>query len=69
MAFLGSQSTSQGSIESAIEVIHETGAIHDTQLLANSYIDQGLQQLEKLPATPQRELLRAWAMYLLARKH
>ncbi|HKP53513.1 MAG TPA: polyprenyl synthetase family protein [Chloroflexia bacterium] len=66
---LGAQNTSQGFIEMAIKVIHDTGAIYDTQSLANSYIEQGLQQLEKLPATPQRELLRAWALYLLARKH
>lgn len=68
-AVLGGTWTSTAAIEFAIKTIRDTGAISDAETLANSYISQALKYLSTLPPTQNRDLLRAWAVYLLARKY
>jgi geranylgeranyl diphosphate synthase type I len=66
---LGHSHATTAQVNAAVEVIRDTGAFHEAEGLANSYINQGLEQLSKLPASKERDLLRTWALYLLARKH
>jgi geranylgeranyl diphosphate synthase type I len=66
---LGNQSATASQIESAVAVLRETGAMQQTATLAQTYIDEALQQLESLPASEHRDLLRAWATFLLSRHH
>lgn len=66
---LGNRGATQEQIGAAIQIARATGALQDGEVLANSYINQALQHLALLPTTSASELLRAWALYVLARRH
>ncbi len=66
---LGNPLASRSDVRKATEILHGTGAINASEELANSYIDQGLKELDKLPPSVARNLLADWAIYLLARKY
>jgi geranylgeranyl diphosphate synthase, type I len=69
LAALGNRSATPTQVADAVGAIQAAGALEDTTRLANSYIDTALRWLESLPASVQRDLLRDWAHYLLARTY
>jgi geranylgeranyl diphosphate synthase type I len=66
---LGNRSARQEEIAEAIGIVRATGALGDGEILANSYISQALRHLDKLPPSASRDLLRVWAIYVLARRY
>jgi geranylgeranyl diphosphate synthase type I len=66
---LGNAEATPSQVETAVEVLRATGALQNTAELAQTFIDQALALLNTLPPSNQRELLRAWAVYLLARQY
>jgi geranylgeranyl diphosphate synthase type I len=68
-SILGNRTARQEQIAEAIDIVTATGALRDGELLANSYIDQALGHLGLLPPSASRDMLRAWALYVLARRY
>jgi geranylgeranyl diphosphate synthase, type I len=66
---LGNRSATPTQVADAVGAIQAAGALEATANLANSYIDTAVRSLDLLPASAQRDLLRAWALYLLARTY
>jgi geranylgeranyl diphosphate synthase type I len=66
---LGNSEATPSQIDTAVEVLRATGALQNTAELAQTFIEQALALLDALPPSNQRELLRAWAVYLLARQY
>jgi geranylgeranyl diphosphate synthase type I len=69
LSTLGNPSASPAEIAATMKIIEGTGAIEEVSDLANSHISQAQAILGDLPPSPQRQLLEAWANYLLARRH
>jgi geranylgeranyl diphosphate synthase type I len=67
-AALGNPGATGTQVEAAVEVLRECGALQRTAVLARSYIDEALSLLDSVPPSEQRDLLRAWALYLVARQ-
>jgi geranylgeranyl diphosphate synthase type I len=65
----GNRAATQEQIERAISAVKELGAIEQTRSLAEDLISQAAYILSDLPDTPQRQLLKAWAGFLLAREY
>jgi geranylgeranyl diphosphate synthase type I len=68
-AVLRNEQATPGEIAKAIEVIRATGALDDAAALAEQYVQDAISIIDELPPTKQRELLRAWANFLLSRDH
>ncbi len=68
LSTLGKAEASPGEIERVLEIFFSTGACDDVAALARDYVDQALGLLGPLPASEYKELLRAWALFLLARE-
>ena len=69
LSALGNQAATGDEIAGALEVLRSTHALQDGAALAEQYINQAITLLETLPRSEQREWLRAWAFYLLAREY
>jgi geranylgeranyl diphosphate synthase, type I len=69
LSALGNRAATSVHIASAVETMMRVGALEETTRLANGYIDEAIAYLDSVPPSRQRELLRDWALYLLARTH
>jgi geranylgeranyl diphosphate synthase type I len=68
LATLGKGDASPAEVEQALAILGSTGACDEVAALAHGYVEQALSILESLPASDYRELLRSWALFLLARE-
>lgn len=64
---LGNLSASDEEIKRVIAILKKRGGIEQTAHRAQFHIRAALESLDKLPNTRYRELLRAWAEYLVSR--
>jgi geranylgeranyl diphosphate synthase, type I len=69
LSALGNRAATPEQVGSAVDAITRVGALEETTRLANGYIDEALGYLNSVPPSTQRELLRDWALFLLARTH
>ncbi len=69
LSVLGKSDASNADVERAIGILNTSGACDDVAALARGYVEQALSLLESLPPNEHRELLRSWALFLLAREH
>lgn len=69
LSVLGKAGASTTEIASVMDILHSTRAIEGVTSLANAYVERALSLLEELPSSPHRDLLRSWALFLMARTH
>lgn len=69
LSALGNHGADGSMIAEALSAIHSSGAADEVRELANSYISQADAILIELPPSEYRDLLAAWAAFLLARTH
>jgi len=65
---LGNRDASDRDIEDAIQVLIEVGAVDYARQLAGQHIDQAMERLEAVPSSGYKELLRAWADFMVRRR-
>lgn len=69
LSVLGNEGATPLEIAGALVIIKECGALQAVGELANEYISQALQLLEKLPESEYKHYLRSWASFMLTRKY
>ncbi|HEX8598713.1 MAG TPA: polyprenyl synthetase family protein [Chloroflexia bacterium] len=68
LATLGKTDALPSEVEQVLAILNSTGACDEVAALARGYVDQALTLLDSVPASEYRELLRSWALFLLARE-
>ncbi|MDQ5823322.1 MAG: polyprenyl synthetase family protein [Chloroflexota bacterium] len=68
LATLGKSDASPAEVEQVLAILHSTGACEEVAALARGFVNQALTLLESVPPNEYRELLRSWALFLLARE-
>lgn len=68
LSMLGKSDASPAEVEQVLAILHSTGACSEVAELARGYVDQALTLLDSVPPNEYRELLRSWALFLLARE-
>jgi geranylgeranyl diphosphate synthase type I len=68
LSTLGKADASASEVERVLAILHSTGACDEVAALARRYVEQALALLEEVPPSEYRELLRAWALFLLSRE-
>lgn len=69
LSVLGKGDATAEEVARAVSILDSSGACDEVAALARGYIDQALSLLESLPAGEYRDLLRSWALFMLAREH
>lgn len=64
---LGNLEADGDQIRTAIEIIERRGGVEQTRNRALQYVDEARRHLDELPASRYRDLLAAWAEYLVTR--
>lgn len=67
LSIIGNVGATADEIARATQLLRDLGGIEYTQKLATRMVDEGLQLLLQLPASPYRDLLQQWAEYLIDR--
>lgn len=65
---IGNQNATPQDIDQVTALLIKGGGVAHAQQLANAYITEALDHIAPLPATPQKDLLIAWANYLTHRE-
>ena len=65
---LGNDAVSDNEVAEAGRLLTELGGIEETQRLAKRYIADAQTHLDQLPPSPYRDLLAAWAEYMITRE-
>lgn len=68
LSTLGKSDASPADIDRVLQILFSTGACDAVAGLARGYVERALGLLDSLPANEYSELLRAWALFLLARE-
>ena len=68
LSVLGNQDASPSDVAEATSLMVSLGAVKKTADKAIEQVDKALPQLDALPETHYRELLREWAKYMIERK-
>lgn len=66
-AVLGNANAPQDDVTVVTQWLHESGAVQYTIDKANGYIQEAMPLLDNLPPTKYRDLLQAWAEFLISR--
>jgi geranylgeranyl diphosphate synthase type I len=69
LSVLGKGDASADEVARAVGILKSCGASEEVADLARAYVDQALSLLESVPAGQYRDLLRSWALFMLAREH
>lgn len=64
---IGNPNATPQEIADATSILEALGSIEYTQVLANRMVDEALNELRAVPQSPYRDLLQAWAEYLINR--
>ncbi|MBX3064128.1 MAG: polyprenyl synthetase family protein [Anaerolineae bacterium] len=67
LSIIGNVNATSDQVARATDLLRELGGIEYTQQIATRMVDEGLQLLGLLPASPYRDLLQDWAEYLIDR--
>jgi geranylgeranyl diphosphate synthase type I len=67
LSIIGNLNATSDEVARATALLRDLGGIDYTQDLATRMVSEGLQRLEKLPASPYKDLLHQWAEYLIDR--
>jgi geranylgeranyl diphosphate synthase type I len=65
---VGNRSAPLSDIMKVQKLLEEKGSIEHTARRAQSYLDQALPILNEIPDSPYRDLLEAWAHYMIERE-
>ncbi len=65
---LGNPQATQGTISQAIQLLRDSGGVEYTSQLAQDYIQDAIRDLSKVPDSPYKAHLAAWADYMIERK-
>ncbi len=65
---LGNPDASESDINKVVKILVERGGIDKTYRQARKYIEEAYPQLEELPDSKHRDLLRNWADFMISRK-
>jgi geranylgeranyl diphosphate synthase type I len=65
---LGNQRADDEEVEKLIDLLEARGGIEHARTLAQTYLDEALEMLYKLPETAYRNLMESWAKYITARE-
>ncbi|MDQ3928427.1 MAG: polyprenyl synthetase family protein, partial [Chloroflexota bacterium] len=68
LSTVGKSDASTSEVQQVLEILNSTGACDDVASLARGYVEQALAFLDEVPPSEYRELLRSWALFLLARE-
>ena len=68
LSALGSRDASASDVEKATKLMVSLGAVQRTADLALEHINKALPELEALPDTPYKDLLAAWAHFMIERE-
>ncbi len=68
LSVLGNQEATHEQIQEVTDLLRTAGGIDQAYRIAQGYIQEGLAQLDRLPESHQKDLLKAWATYLIERK-
>jgi len=68
LSVLGNRDASPADVEKATNLMVSLGAVAKTSELALEHVNKALPELSALPDTPYRELLEAWAHYMINRE-
>ncbi|MFQ3550327.1 MAG: polyprenyl synthetase family protein, partial [Armatimonadota bacterium] len=66
---LGNRNASDNEVEKVKEIFISLGALDRTKKLMKTKIDEALLQLDILPESKYKELLKAWADFMTSRNH
>jgi geranylgeranyl diphosphate synthase type I len=69
LSVLGKSEATPAEVDRAVGILDSSGACDEVAALARGYVDQALSLLETLPPGEYRDLLRSWALFMLAREH
>jgi geranylgeranyl diphosphate synthase type I len=69
MSILGNREATERETAAVLDIIQKSGAIQKVEALADSLIKQSLNGLEILPESSEKQLLRSWSSFLLARSY
>ncbi len=67
LSVLGNQNAKKTDIQQAIELLSNLGGVEYTAKLAKSYIYDAVAYLDKIPDSQYKDLLGAWADYMIER--
>ena len=67
MHVLGDRRASAPDIRAAHALLVDLGGVEHTRTVARKYLDRAVASLETVPESGYRDLLRAWAEYMVAR--
>nr|AAU84141.1 geranylgeranyl pyrophosphate synthase [uncultured archaeon GZfos37B2] len=65
---LGNKNASDEEISEVVDILSELGSIEYTRALADSYIEEAKEQIETIPGSRYKDLLLAWAEYMVSRE-
>ncbi|OFX13467.1 MAG: hypothetical protein A2Z18_09150 [Armatimonadetes bacterium RBG_16_58_9] len=68
LSTLGNRIATDSDVLAATELMVSLGAVEKTAAMALEHIDSALPELEILPDTPYKELLAAWAHFMIERE-
>ena len=65
---LGNEAITDDEVAEATHLLTELGGVAETQRLAKQYVAESQTYLSELPPSHYRDLLAAWAEYMIARE-
>ncbi|MDH7601443.1 MAG: polyprenyl synthetase family protein, partial [Armatimonadota bacterium] len=65
---LGNSNASGEEVKKAADIMVQVGAVEETARMARQYIDTAMKELEALPDSRYKQLLAAWAQYMIERE-
>jgi geranylgeranyl diphosphate synthase type I len=65
---LGNENASAEEACEVVDILSELGSIEYTRALAGSYIKEAKEQIETIPGSRYKDLLLAWAEYMVKRE-
>jgi geranylgeranyl diphosphate synthase type I len=68
LSVLGNADASAGDVERVTETMVSLGAVDRTAELALEHVNAALPELDTLPDSHHKELLSAWARYMIERR-
>ncbi|MCX8053818.1 MAG: polyprenyl synthetase family protein [Armatimonadetes bacterium] len=68
LSVLGNANASTNEVQKATQMMLSLGAVDQTAQLALEHVNSALTELDELPDSQYKELLRAWAKYMIERQ-
>lgn len=68
LSILGNHQATQQDIEQVTQLLMKGGGVAHAQRLAQGYVSEALEHIAPFPASPQKDLLIAWANYITGRE-